>query len=446
MLRPLAALCLAAATAAPLAARAEELIYFPEGNRLHRIDVDTMGGKKPALEDIPIQNAGAEGGGGEKLFVSPNRDVNGMICPFPDGSGRFVMGEDTRQPSPPPGFGVFERSGTQIGKLTPDLLLLLRRALRLRLRGGPGPRGRPSAAALHDRRRHRGHQRQRRPARSSGSRRTTVSRRPLRVPRDRRRERQLLQDRDRHRYRDGRRDRRAGARLRGLGERLQDRALLAAVPDGPRRRARLHADRRAGLAHGGPTRTSSARSSCSRTRPNGMVTFTGLAIGPNGHLFAASVVTGAHRGVRPRRQPAAPDRRPARRPVPRRLPDADREPPGHRLRRATARSTTPTSTSRAPSRSTSTPATTARSGACASTSTATRCRRRSCAPASRSPTPSPSSRATSSARRPAEPARPSGAPTAAARSASASTRRRRSSARRRSRSSASAGASAPAPS
>jgi hypothetical protein len=29
------------------------------------------------------------------------------------------MGEDTRQPSPPPGWGVFERNGLQVGKLTP---------------------------------------------------------------------------------------------------------------------------------------------------------------------------------------------------------------------------------------------------------------------------------------------------------------------------------------
>jgi outer membrane protein assembly factor BamB len=114
---------LAVALAAAPAARAGELLYFAEGNRLHRVDVDTIGGsgKKPQLEDILIQNASGEGGGGDPnlLFVAPNRDVNGMICPFPDASGRFVMGEDTRQVNPPGGFGIFERSATQIGKLTP---------------------------------------------------------------------------------------------------------------------------------------------------------------------------------------------------------------------------------------------------------------------------------------------------------------------------------------
>jgi len=54
-------------------------------------------------------------------------DINGQICFFPDGSRRFVAGEDTGQPNPPPGWGIFRLRGrqvgafsaTQIGKLTP---------------------------------------------------------------------------------------------------------------------------------------------------------------------------------------------------------------------------------------------------------------------------------------------------------------------------------------
>ncbi len=45
------------------------------------------------------------------------RDINGEICPLPGGGG-FVAGEDTGQPSPPPGWGVFDDDGNQIGKLT----------------------------------------------------------------------------------------------------------------------------------------------------------------------------------------------------------------------------------------------------------------------------------------------------------------------------------------
>lgn len=55
------------------------------------------------------------------------RDVNGQVCFFADGSGRFVAGEDTGQPDPPAGWGIFQLSGDtlgrftvrQVGKLTP---------------------------------------------------------------------------------------------------------------------------------------------------------------------------------------------------------------------------------------------------------------------------------------------------------------------------------------
>lgn len=54
-------------------------------------------------------------------------DINAQICFFPDGSGRFIAGEDTGQPDPPAGWGIFQLSGTgigdlqaeEIGKLTP---------------------------------------------------------------------------------------------------------------------------------------------------------------------------------------------------------------------------------------------------------------------------------------------------------------------------------------
>jgi outer membrane protein assembly factor BamB len=120
--RPLAAALLLAALAAPANAKPAELLYFPEGNRLRRIDVDTID-KGTLRSDVLIPGAGDESGGGdENLFFAPNRDANGMICAFPDGSGRFLMGEDTRQPHPPPGWGVFEHNGLQIGKLTPTYL------------------------------------------------------------------------------------------------------------------------------------------------------------------------------------------------------------------------------------------------------------------------------------------------------------------------------------
>ncbi len=85
-----------------------ELLYSTENNRLRRYDVDTIGTARLA-EDVLIERTGDDPSG---------RDVNGEICFVPDGSGRFIAGEDTGQPSPPAGWGVFEADGTQVGKLT----------------------------------------------------------------------------------------------------------------------------------------------------------------------------------------------------------------------------------------------------------------------------------------------------------------------------------------
>jgi hypothetical protein len=45
-------------------------------------------------------------------------DINAQICFFPGGSKRFIAGEDTGQPNPPPGWGIFQMRGTQVGKLS----------------------------------------------------------------------------------------------------------------------------------------------------------------------------------------------------------------------------------------------------------------------------------------------------------------------------------------
>ena len=87
-----------------------ELLLVSEGNRMRRIDLDTIGRKDGVLSETWIERASED--------PSRGRDVNGMVCAVPDGSGAFVIGEDTGQPSPPPGWGVFAPSGTQIGKLT----------------------------------------------------------------------------------------------------------------------------------------------------------------------------------------------------------------------------------------------------------------------------------------------------------------------------------------
>ncbi|MEM9256418.1 MAG: PQQ-binding-like beta-propeller repeat protein [Pseudomonadota bacterium] len=108
----LLALCSTAFTAQPVMTAAPNdsglLIYSTEGNRLRRFDVDTIGG--PLTEDVLIERS--------SLDPERGRDTNGVICAIPDGSGRFVLGEDTGQPDVPAGWGVFSADGHQEGKLT----------------------------------------------------------------------------------------------------------------------------------------------------------------------------------------------------------------------------------------------------------------------------------------------------------------------------------------
>jgi len=84
------------------------LLYNTEGNRLRRFDVDTI--DTGLVEDVLQPSASDDPDG---------RDSNGSICRFRDGSGLYVHGEDTDQPNPPAGFGVFAADGRQVGKLTP---------------------------------------------------------------------------------------------------------------------------------------------------------------------------------------------------------------------------------------------------------------------------------------------------------------------------------------
>jgi len=92
----------------------EEIVFGAEGNRLwaySAADPDRTQVVIPSAADDP--DAGL--------------DINAQICFFPDGSGRFIAGEDTGQPDPPAGWGIFQLSGAavgeleaeQIGKLTP---------------------------------------------------------------------------------------------------------------------------------------------------------------------------------------------------------------------------------------------------------------------------------------------------------------------------------------
>ncbi len=83
------------------------LLYSTEGNRLRRYDIDTIG--SDLVQDVLIKSAADDTANG--------RDSNGVICTIPDGSGRFVLGEDTGQTAIRPGWGIFSSDGVQEGKL-----------------------------------------------------------------------------------------------------------------------------------------------------------------------------------------------------------------------------------------------------------------------------------------------------------------------------------------
>ena len=90
-------------------AQAAPVLYSPEGNRLRRYDIASIK-QGPLAQDILVHEASPHRANG--------RDVNGQVCEVPGSGGGFVVGEDTGQPNVPPGWGVFDRDGRQIGKLT----------------------------------------------------------------------------------------------------------------------------------------------------------------------------------------------------------------------------------------------------------------------------------------------------------------------------------------
>ncbi len=82
-----------------------------EGNRLHRLDLNSVDAP-PLRREVLIPSS--------KDGPASGRDINGMICPLQDGSGRFVAGEDTGQPATRPGWALLAPDGRQRGKLAPS--------------------------------------------------------------------------------------------------------------------------------------------------------------------------------------------------------------------------------------------------------------------------------------------------------------------------------------
>jgi outer membrane protein assembly factor BamB len=74
-----------------------EVLFSTQGNELDVYDLDS--------------------GARDVLIPSTRAAVNGQICQFNDGSGRFITGEDTNQPVERPGWGIFSPDGTLLKKL-----------------------------------------------------------------------------------------------------------------------------------------------------------------------------------------------------------------------------------------------------------------------------------------------------------------------------------------
>lgn len=81
------------------------IVLSPEGNRLNAYAPLRGNAKQTVIRSHAEDPA-------------RGRDINGQVCFAPDRSGLFIAGEDTNQPNPPPGWGVFRLRGTRVGELT----------------------------------------------------------------------------------------------------------------------------------------------------------------------------------------------------------------------------------------------------------------------------------------------------------------------------------------
>ena len=95
------------------AKRAPAIVFNGEGNNLNAISTVA-----PFAKQTVIRNHDDDPNG---------LDINAQICFFPDKPRRFIAGEDTNQPNPPQGWGIFDLTGdtvgtfkaAEVGKLTP---------------------------------------------------------------------------------------------------------------------------------------------------------------------------------------------------------------------------------------------------------------------------------------------------------------------------------------
>jgi hypothetical protein len=84
--------------------RRPAIVFNGEGNNLNAYETTP-----PFKKQTVIRNHNADPNG---------LDINAQICFLPDGSRRFIAGEDTGQPNPPQGWGIFKLRGHEVGDLS----------------------------------------------------------------------------------------------------------------------------------------------------------------------------------------------------------------------------------------------------------------------------------------------------------------------------------------
>ncbi len=80
------------------------IIFNGEGNNLNAYTADPPFTKQNVIRNHDDDPKGL--------------DINAQICFFPGSPKRFIAGEDTGQPNPPQGWGIFELHGNTVGKLS----------------------------------------------------------------------------------------------------------------------------------------------------------------------------------------------------------------------------------------------------------------------------------------------------------------------------------------
>jgi hypothetical protein len=90
------------------------IVFNGEGNRLNAYDPAT------GEEQTVIHSAADDEDADAPKSRSEARDINAQICFFPDGSNRFIAGEDTAQGTDAggPGWGIFQLAGNKVGNLS----------------------------------------------------------------------------------------------------------------------------------------------------------------------------------------------------------------------------------------------------------------------------------------------------------------------------------------